>query len=77
MNHEKDNEIVLIDKGNDSFWWLQLPDATSFGVSCELILNYGIYDIFDNDNSTSDYGAIRICFEQSAVSSSERTSYYS
>ena len=74
---QPNDEIILINKGNDSFWWFQLPDGTSFSVSCELMLNYGIYDIFDNDNSASEYGAISICIEQSAVSSSERTVYYS
>lgn len=74
---QQNDEIILIDKGNDSFWWFQLPDGTSFSASCELMLNYGIYDIFDSDSSPAEYGAISICIEQSAVSSSERTVYYS
>ena len=54
---------LLIDNGN--FWQFQLPDGTDFNVSCELMLNYGIYDIYDKDNVPCGYGAIRIQVKES------------
>jgi len=69
----KEKEVWI--GSNEGFWVFELDDGTTFSLVCKLVLNYGIYDIYDDEDENCGYGAIKMKIEQ--TSKFDPTAYYS